>query len=234
MRLVKIKKITSVGVHRVINLQVEKNHSFITANNIPTHNCDYLSLGAQALLRDFIESVQHIARFIFTCNYIDKVLPELISRCSVIELTSPPADKIYARCLEICKKEGIAVKNKKAVLELVKKAYPDIRKTLVLLKENTINGEINDFTFSNTNAVYQEIFDAMVNRDLEEIRRLLRSKYVVYEELYSFLFENAGEFKMPGEAIIEIGERLYRNSLVPIKEINFMAGVVSMMKNGVI
>jgi len=231
---VKIKEIEYIGEKRVINLNVKKNHTFITKNGIVTHNCDFLSVQGQAMLRDLMESVQGITRFILQCNYGSKVIPELQSRCQVIELNGPPMKDIGMFCLKILKAEGVTVKNKSVISDTIKKLYPDIRKIINTLQMNTVNGVIDSVKLEQVNEVYSDIVKMIKAQDLDGIRKSLRSNAIDYPELYSHIFESAGEFKSPGDVILLVGEHLYRDSIIAIKEINFIAMVMSILKKGLI
>jgi len=198
------------------------------------NEADYLSINAQAMLRDLIESVQRITRFIFMCNYGNRLLPELISRCQVIELGNPPAKDIFGFCLKILEKENIEVMNKKAIVDTIKKLYPDIRSIINTLQYNTINKTIDLIKIEKSNEIYKEILGQMKVNDLEGIRKNLRTFAINYPELYQYMFDNVDQFKSPGDAIIHIGEHLYRDAIVAIKEINFMHMVVYMLKLGVV
>ncbi len=217
-----------------------KVKSFATALGITPlkivvlNEADYLSPNAQAMLRDLMESVQSITRFIIQCNYGNKVIPELQSRCQVIELNGPPMKDIGIHILKILKEENVKVKNKSAISDVIKKLYPDIRKIINTLQMNTIDGVLDTVKIEEVNEVYSNIFKNMKKGDLDEIRKILRSSAVNYTELYSYLFEQAGEFKSPGDAILLIGEHLYRDGIIAIKEINFLCMIVDMMKRGII
>jgi DNA polymerase III delta prime subunit len=195
---------------------------------------DYISINGQAMLRDLMESVHKITRFIFQCNYKNKIIPEIHSRCQVIEISSPPIKDIGLHVLKILKAEGIKIKNKTIIGDTIKKFYPDIRRIINTLQLNTVNKTLGDFDLESSNETYDKIFEYMKNGDLDNIRKTLRSESVNYPELYQHLFDMAGDFKSPGDAIIEIGEYLFRSSLVAIQEINFITMVVSMMKRGII
>lgn len=217
-----------------------KVKSFATALGITPlkivvlNEADYLSPNAQAMLRDLMESVQNITRFIIQCNYGNKVIPELQSRCQVIELNGPPMKDIGIHILKILKEEKVKVNNKSAISDVIKKLYPDIRKMINTLQMNTIDGVLDTVKIEEVNEVYSNIFKSMKKGDLDEIRKILRSNAVNYTELYSYLFEQVGEFKSPGDAILEIGEFLYRSSIIAIQEINFLCMVVGMMKRGIV
>jgi DNA polymerase III delta prime subunit len=198
------------------------------------NEADYLSVNAQAMLRDLIESVQNITRFIFMCNYGNRLIPELPSRCQVIELGNPPAKDIFEFCLKILEKEKVVIKNKRAIVETIKKLYPDIRSIINTLQYNTVNKVIDTVLIEKSNEVYKDILDRMKSGDLDNIRKDLRTYSINYPELYMYLFDNANDFKSPGDMIIAIGEALYRDAIVAIKEINFVSFVIKSIREKIL
>ena len=195
---------------------------------------DYISINGQAMLRDLMEQVQDITRFIFLCNYGHKMIPELLSRCQVIQLDNPPKGEILNLIKKIIIGEKIKIENPPEILELINTHYPDIRRIINTLQYNIVDGKIEHIKLINTDVAYEEIFKLMKESDLDGIRKALRSNSINYVELYQFLFEKAGEFKSPGDAILEIGDHLYKDSLIAIKEINFIHCVVKMLKENII
>lgn len=229
---VKIKSIKSIGKRRVIDIKAFKNHSFITENMIPTHNCDALSQQGQYLLRQLLEDVHQYTRFIFAANYSSKIIDPIISRCQHIQLKNPPATDIYKMCVGILNQENVDF-DKKVVFEIVKQNLPDIRKTINELQKNSVNCKLSSYT-KVTNDVYENIFTLMKNKKLDDIRKTLRSSPINYTELYRFLFDKLGETKKPAEGILLIGKHLYQDSIVAIKEINFITMIADMYKRGVL
>jgi DNA polymerase III delta prime subunit len=195
---------------------------------------DALSPNAQMMLRDLIETVESITRFIFQCNYGHKMIKEIHSRCQVIELNNPPAKEIYRHVTDILRKEKVEVKDNKAVVQIIKQLYPDLRKIIHTLQMNTIDGKIDTIKLDEVQEVHNLIFGAILKKDLDEVRKLLRGHSINYPDLFAHLYENVDKFKSPGDAILVIGEHLYRDGLVAIKEINFVTMVVSMLKKGII
>ena len=205
------------------------------------NEADYLSTNAQAMLRDLMESVQKVTRFVLCCNYIHKLIPELLSRCRVIELSNPPAADVVKRCWGILDSEGVKY-DKRTVIDLVKsiwKRKPDIRKTLVVLKENVVDGVLqNTIQMSAFDEVYSEILKAMKSGDPESVRSILKSHQMDYTGLYLHLYDSLMTedevFKKDGEAILLLGEHDYRDNIVGNREINFMTMYFQMMTNGVV
>lgn len=198
------------------------------------NECDYISVPGQAMLRDLMEQVQKITRFILMCNYGHKVIPELQSRCQVVELGSPPLKEVAKFAMTILKKEKVKIDNVEKVLDVVKKLYPDIRSIINTLQLNIIDGKITNIKLSNASGIYNKILEMVKERDLDGIRKTLRSNTINYNELYQYFFDNVGDMKSPGDAIIEVADALYRDSIVAIKEINFLGLVMKLIKKGII
>jgi len=94
---------------------------------------------------------------------------------------------------------------------------------------NTSNGVLVGDVIHTSEATWKEIVDGILRKDVEMVRKLLRSNYIDYPSLYEYLYNNAGMFKEPGGAILLIGDHLANDSSVAIKEINFMHMVVQMI-----
>ena len=205
------------------------------------NEADFLSLPAQAMLRDLMEQVQRYTRFVFCCNYGHKMIPELQSRCQVIELSNPPAADVAKRCFTILDEEGVQY-DKRTVIELVKAVWrkrPDIRKTLVTLRENVVDGVLNDtIIMSSSEEVYQQVLDAMKTGDPDAVRTILKSHAIDYTALYGFLQEalmtQDKVFSKDAEAIIHIGNAMRWDALSAIREANFMVEYFEMLKDGTI
>ena len=188
---------------------------------------------AQKMLKQLIEDVHSITRFIFLTNNINDIMHELRSRCWVIEVTNPPKKEIGRYCLKILKSEKVKYEAKD-IIDIIEKCYPDIRKTIETLQENTIDGVLTGSQVFATETLFNDIFQAMMKQDVEEVRTLLRSNYIDYTNLYYYLYENAGEFPEPGGAVLRIGKALRWDSMVAIREVNFMEMFFDMLYGKII
>lgn len=205
------------------------------------NEADYLSLNAQAMLRDLMEATQKRTRFIFCCNYIHKMMDELDSRCQFIELTNPPAIDVVKKAWAVLDAEGVQY-DKKVVVELVKtiwKRRPDIRKIMVVLRQNVVDGVLSsNIQMSASDAVYGELLEAMKTGDPEGVRVILKSHQIDYTGLYKYLYDALMTedtlFKKDGEAILLVGEHDYRDNLVANREINFITMYFQMVMKGVV
>ena len=194
--------------------------------------------GSQKMLRDLIEQTQSNTQWILCCNYEQHIIPELKSRCQLYNISNPPAPDIFKYCKNILQKEKVKF-DTKTIVDIVKKCYPDIRNTIITLRQNVVDGKLSEnIVRSSSQVVYQNILYNM-NVDPGEVRKILKSNSVHYEGLYDFIFEYLMDesperpdiFADEANAIIHVGEALYRNSTVSNKEINFMHMYFSMIKD---
>jgi DNA polymerase III delta prime subunit len=203
------------------------------------NEADRLSPNAQDMLRDLIERVQDLTRFILLCNYPERITPEILSRCPLITIPNPPIKDIAKKCIDILKNEGIKYDGK-AVINIVKSCYPDIRNTINTLKYNVIDGVLSeDVVIINIDQVYQNVVDAMKTSNPAEVRKVLRSNPIDYVKLYEYLYKlimdsEEDVFSNDISAILHITEGAYRNDIVAIKEISFMNMYLKLLKNGCI
>jgi hypothetical protein len=122
----------------------------------------------------------------------------------------------------------------KDVIDIISKGYPDIRRIINVLQENTIDGKLTGSKMDSSEDLYKKILQLMLEQDIEQVREELRSNFIPYENLYEYLYNNAGEFKEPGGAILNIGRFLYQDSTVANREINFMTMCVQMIYEKII
>jgi hypothetical protein len=124
--------------------------------------------------------------------------------------------------------------NKVVLKDMIKELYPDIRGIVNTLQMSIKNNKLDRAVYMRPDEAFQDVLNAMKRKDLDEIRKILRSTWISYPDLYAFLFDSVGVFNSPGDAILSIGEALRWDSLVAIKEINFMTMVVDMSKRNLI
>jgi DNA polymerase III delta prime subunit len=189
--------------------------------------------GSQKLLRQLMEDCYKLTRFILICNYENYIIKEIKSRCQVIKFENPPKKEIGKLCLKILRKENVDF-DPKIMMEIIKKGYPDIRRIINVLQENTIDGKLIGSKMDSSEDLYESILQMMIKQDFEGIREELRSNFIPYEHLYEHLYNNAGEFRQPGAAILLIGKHLYQNATVSNLEINFMAMFMDMIYQKVV
>jgi replication factor C small subunit len=213
-------------MRKVRNLTVFKNHTFLTENLIPTHNCDHQSLNAQAMLRNTMEEFYQTSRFILTCNYLNKVIDPIRSRCQIFEFKGSNKTDILKRCAYILKEEKTKfdkTKIKDQLVTLVNKYYPDIRKIIGSIEKFTINQEFK-FNENELEEDGEDFINLLKEFEFVKIRETIIGS-VDYQQLYKILFDNAEKIKEDSSVDIKlcVAEYLYRHSIIVDQEINFMA-----------
>jgi len=185
---------------------------------------DFLTINAQAALRNIIESFSGNTRFIFTCNFVERIIEPLQSRLTLYELSSPPIKQMARHLANILDKESIEYDTKDLSI-IVKKTYPDIRRAL-----NTIQGSIRKNTLvvdKLGEANYpQQISEALDKKDaFAIIRQIVADNNIKdFNNLYRMLFEKYSE----PEIIITIAEYQFQSVTAPDKEINFMGCIAKL------
>lgn len=203
------------------------------------NECDSMSPQALKMLRDLIEQVIDITRFILVCNYPEKIIPEIFSRCPLIEFGNPPIKELAAKCKHILDAEGVEY-DLKNVISLVKMTGTDVRHTINTLQLNVFDGKLNGaIVVKSVNEVFDNIIESMMSGNPANVRVALRSGAVdytrLYDSLYNRLLDSENDvFKNDSSALLLITEAAYRNEFVAIKEINFMNMYLKFMKEGIV
>ena len=190
--------------------------------------CDALTLDSQKALRNVIEEYSENTRFIFTCNYLFKIIPALQSRCQIFNL-APPLDGVLNRVVSILKNEGITVPDteKQRLVELVRSGYPDLRRII---------NDIQKFSFTGTLVIKDNQAKGIANKVVEKIKgkaspQELR-KYVIereqefsgdYLQLLKEMFEVLFETDTNANSLLVVSEGMYKDAIVIDKEINWFS-----------
>jgi DNA polymerase III delta prime subunit len=201
--------------------------------------CDGLTMDSQRALRNIMEELANITRFILTANYKYKIIPALQSRCQSIDLT-PPIDLIVKRCAIILKNENVKIENgqKSKLVELVKKHYPDVRLCINELQKFSVSGELKILEFNSNNLLgllYKEIKNKNINslrKTLIENEQIFNSDYVsLLKNLFNYVDENEKDLDFKKKSLIIIAEHLYRSAFVVDQEINSFACLILLADN---
>ena len=199
---------------------------------------DFLTINAQAALRNVIEAFSKTTRFVFTCNYVERVIDPIQSRTSVFEVLPPSKSEVAKRCVQILD-EVACNRSTEDLVAIVNKTYPDIRKTLNLLQSCIISEPAGTFLQLNKEITSQyeytkQIIDLIKSNDNDaftKIRQIVADSNIRdYNELYRALFENLDSFHNPVLGTIIIAEAQYQSALAPDREITFMACIAKLIK----
>jgi len=194
---------------------------------------DFLTINAQAALRNVIETFSLTTRFIFTCNFIERIIDPIQSRTIIFELTPPSMKEVAIKCTQILDKENITHK-KSDIVNIVKQTYPDIRKSLNLLQSSIKNGELQqNRETTNFNQVSDQIINLLKGQNIKNfttIRQVVMDSNIRdYNELYRILFERADEFTNSAIATLIIADYQYKSIMAPDKEITIMGCIAKLL-----
>ena len=190
---------------------------------------DYMTPMAQAALRNLMETFSKHCRFILTCNYVEKIIDPIQSRCQTYKIIPPSKKQVALHAKNILEKENISFDLDDLAL-VVTAGYPDMRKVINELQRMSIDGKLNvDKDGMIHNEFKLQFLDAIRNGEgISVIRKMVAdSNFTDYTELYRLLYDEVESFgveKMP-EIIADISKGSYQDVLVVDKEINFIATV---------
>ena len=194
---------------------------------------DYLTAQAQATLRNVIETFSTSCRFIFTCNYLDRIISPLQSRCMAFGITPPSKKEVGQHILQICDQEGIKY-TKEDLGQIILTHYPDIRKILNTVQGSLKNKEIVLDSKSLVNTEFEnKVVQGLKNKiNLKEIRQIIAdSGATQFESLFRCLYDSVEEYTTNiGDAIIIISQYQYEYSFVVDKEICIAAMLNKLLK----
>ena len=182
---------------------------------------DYITPQAQATLRNTMESFSGNTRFILTCNYLERIISPLQSRCQTLEIKPPSKQDVAFRCVDICEKEKVDIDNI-ALKTIVNAYYPDIRKTINTIQGSVVNHVVKLDKSSLKDDLNEQIIQALSNKaKLSDIRQILAdSGSREFDNLFKALYDNLDKFTTKvGPAILIIAKYQYEYTFVLEKEI---------------
>jgi replication factor C small subunit len=189
---------------------------------------------AQRILRGEMENYHESVRFILTCNYPNKIIPALHSRCQGFHFEALDLNEFTARIADIVLQEGVALETEadvEVLNEFVELTYPDLRKCINMLQQHARNGKLERPQQRDTGG--KDYMNEMVNLfkagQFTEARKLVVStaQPEEYNEIYRFMYQNLGLFgdteAQQNEALLLIRKGLVNHALVADIEINLAA-----------
>lgn len=200
---------------------------------------DGLTSQAQAALRNTMETYAKYCRFILTANYKHKIIPALQSRCQSLTI-KPVVELAVKRCYNILKDENVKVpeEQKKKFVQLVKRHFPDLRKTINELQKNVIDSELCITSVVSDNELLEAVYKKIASKQCLEARRYLIENEDRFQGDYDTLLSNYLNFIYSAniddikkkEMIAIIADHLYKSAFVVDKEINAFACLVNLEK----
>lgn len=198
---------------------------------------DYMTSNAQAALRNLMETFSKNCRFILTCNYVEKIIDPIQSRCQTFLVIPPSKKDVAVHMSKILTSESVTY-TAEDLVAVINSGYPDIRRVLNACQRQVIEGKLVIDKQSSIEAGYMDkILTILTNlsdkkKAFTEIRQILAdSKVRSFDGLYTFLYENLDSYAVGhiGPVILIIAEAQYNDTNVVDKEINVAAMFVKLL-----
>jgi len=195
---------------------------------------DYLSPNAQAALRGVMEEYHTTSRFILTCNYPNRIIPALHSRCQGFHIERIDQTEFTARVAKICIDEGVTP-DLDTLDTFVKATYPDLRKCINMVQMNSVDGALQKPQEGDTGeADYKlEMVELFKAGKINQARKLVCSQVRPdeVEDIFKWLYDNVTLFEeKEDDAILIIKQGLVDHTLVADPEINLAATMIRLAR----
>jgi len=210
--------------------------SFHEMKIVVLDEADFLSPSSQAALRHLMEQFSKITRFVLTCNYHERIIDPIVSRCQVYEVFPPSRKDVAIHIADILQKESIVFTPENIKL-LVDASYPDIRQIINSCQRNVTGGNLLVNKAEMLDSDFKlKLLDILVKKDkrdiFKSIRQIVADNHISdFTDIYRFLYDMVDEYapeKIP-HIIVMLGEGLQTDVFVPDKEINFMTTITKII-----
>tara|TARA_B100002019_G_scaffold150274_1_gene129326 strand:+ start:1451 stop:2416 length:966 start_codon:yes stop_codon:yes gene_type:complete len=204
---------------------------------------DNMTYDVQMILRASIEEYHSNCRFIFTCNFINKLIDPIKSRCTVVDFTIKPSHKeklqeqFFYRIRDILTKEEIKYEDK-IIAKLIRRYYPDWRRLLNEAQRFASSGEIDAGILVDIADInIDDLIRAMKDRNYSTVKNWVTQNmdhdpYMVMRKIYDVLYKHASNASIPNCVLI-IAKYQYQIQFVADQEINTLACLTEIMLDGV-
>jgi|TARA_R110000765_G_scaffold151845_1_gene254465 DNA polymerase III delta prime subunit len=198
--------------------------------------CDYITPNAQAALRNLMETFSKHCRFILTCNYVERIIDPIQSRCQSFQIIPPSKVEVAKHLHSILIQENI-MDSPEDIKILVESGYPDIRRVINSAQRNVVKGKLK----LDISSIIQNDYKLKLLKILEtqnkknafkEIRQLLAdNKITDYADLFRLLYDDVDSYGVGhvAECILIIARYELSDSQVVDKEINVMAMIIELL-----
>ena len=196
--------------------------------------CDYLTPNAQAALRNLMETFSKHCRFILTCNYVERIIDPIQSRCQSYKVVPPSKKEVAQQLVNILKQENCQFELDDIAL-IVNAGYPDIRRVINSAQRQVVDGKLKIDVNSVIQSDYKiQLLESLTpNAKVTDIRQLIADNSITdYSELYRLLYDEIETYSNGkiAECILAIAEGQYQDVQVVDKEINFMSTIVKLIR----
>ena len=192
--------------------------------------CDYITPNAQAALRNLMETFSKNCRFILTCNYVERIIDPIQSRCQSFQIIPPDRKEVAVHLNSILTKEGVK-SDINDIVTIVNGGFPDLRRVINAAQRQVVNGElVIDEGMSIQNDYKNQVLEILKTQDkknsFKNIRQLLAdSKVTDFSDLFRLLFDTVDDWGRGhvAECILVLAQYQQSDAVVVDKEINIMA-----------
>jgi len=203
---------------------------------------DYLNpQSTQPALRGFIEEFANNCRFILTCNFKNRIIEPLHSRCGVYEFNGGDkatlCGEFMSRCQEILLKEGVTVHSPQALADIIMRYFPDWRRVLNELQRHGIStGNIDASIVSDVSSTtYDDLFTHLKNKDFRKMRKWVVDNIdtdaaAIFRGIYDRMAEKVAPQSIP-QLVLILADYQYKNAFVADHELNVVACLTEVMAN---
>jgi len=201
---------------------------------------DYMNPDSvQPAMRNFIERFSENCSFIFTCNYKNRIIEPIHSRCAVIDFSLKKDEKpqiaaqFMERCVSILESEKVTY-DKKVIIGLIHKHFPDFRRVINELQRHSTSGDINTGILANIGELnLNQLVSALREKSFQKMRQWVVSNVdndpaTVYRKIYDTLYDVLEKSSIP-PAVLIIADYQYKAAFVADQEINLVACLVELM-----
>ena len=198
--------------------------------------CDYITPNAQAALRNLMETFSKHCRFILTCNYVERIIDPIQSRCQSFQVITPSKSEVAKHLHNILVQENV-MDSMEDIKVLVDSGYPDIRRVINSAQRNVVNGHLK----LDTSSIIQNDYKLKLLKILEtqdkktafkDIRQLLAdNKITDFADLFRLLYDEVDGYGKGhvAECILIVARYELSDSQVVDKEINAMAMIIELL-----
>ena len=217
-----------------VSLTSESKHKVIIIDEADNTTSD-----VQLLLRASIEEFSRNCRFIFTCNYKNKIIEPLHSRCSVVDFSVNKKDKptiaaqFFSRINQILETERVEY-DKKVIVQLINKHFPDWRRVLNECQRYSVSGKIDSGILAAfSDVAVDDLIKNLKDKNFPEVRKwcvhnLDNDPTVLFRRIYDSLYESLVPTTIPA-AVLVIAKYQYQMAFVADQEINLLAALTEIM-----
>jgi replication factor C small subunit len=210
--------------------------SFKPLKVIILDEADFITIQGQAALRNVIETYSMSTRFILTCNFIERIIDPLQSRCQVLKIVPPSKGEVAKHVVTVLEKENTEY-DLDSIKIVVNQFYPDLRKILNTCQLSTHNGKlVLDKSVLIASNYIDKVITELTKPTLtswKTIKQIIADSNISeYDELFRELYNRVEEYSKgnDGEIIILVSESQYQSNFRIDKEINIMACISQILK----